>query len=48
MNLAKPRNGREYLVTPSGHRVITQRRFTPDWAWDLMMRAQFLTPKARK
>jgi NADP-dependent 3-hydroxy acid dehydrogenase YdfG len=37
-----------YPVTPSARLMITQRRFTPDWAWDLMMRAQFPTPKAPK
>jgi NADP-dependent 3-hydroxy acid dehydrogenase YdfG len=34
-----------YAVTPSAHLMITQRRFTPDPVWDLMMRAQFPTPK---
>jgi NADP-dependent 3-hydroxy acid dehydrogenase YdfG len=38
----KPR----YAVTPSAHLMINQRRFTPDRVWDLMMRAQFPTPKA--
>jgi NAD(P)-dependent dehydrogenase (short-subunit alcohol dehydrogenase family) len=37
----KPR----YPVTPSAHVMINQRRFTPDAVWDLMMRAQFPTPK---
>jgi NADP-dependent 3-hydroxy acid dehydrogenase YdfG len=37
----KPR----YPVTPSAHLLINQRRFTPDQLWDLMMRAQFPTPK---
>ena len=37
----KPR----YAVTPSAHLLIGQRRFTPDRVWDLMMRAQFPTPK---
>jgi NADP-dependent 3-hydroxy acid dehydrogenase YdfG len=37
----KPR----YPVTPSAHLMINQRRFTPDRLWDLMMRAQFPTPK---
>jgi len=37
-----------YPVTPSAHLLINQRRLTPDWAWDLMMRAQFPTPKAPK
>jgi NADP-dependent 3-hydroxy acid dehydrogenase YdfG len=34
-----------YAVTPSAHLLIGQRRFTPDRVWDLMMRAQFPTPK---
>ncbi len=34
-----------YPVTPSAHLMISQRRFTPDRVWDLMMRAQFPTPK---
>jgi NAD(P)-dependent dehydrogenase (short-subunit alcohol dehydrogenase family) len=34
-----------YPVTPSAHLMITQRRFTPDRVWDLMMRSQFPTPK---
>jgi NAD(P)-dependent dehydrogenase (short-subunit alcohol dehydrogenase family) len=38
----KPR----YPVTPSAHLMINQRRFMPDRLWDLMMRAQFPTPKA--
>jgi NADP-dependent 3-hydroxy acid dehydrogenase YdfG len=37
----KPR----YAVTPSAHLLMGQRRFTPDRIWDLMMRAQFPTPK---
>jgi hypothetical protein len=35
-----------YAVTPSAHLMITQRRFTPDKVWDLMMRTQFPTPKS--
>ena len=35
-----------YAVTPSAHLMITQRRFTPDRIWDLMMRTQFPTPKS--
>jgi NADP-dependent 3-hydroxy acid dehydrogenase YdfG len=35
-----------YPVTASAHLMINQRRFTPDAVWDLMMRAQFPTPKA--
>jgi NADP-dependent 3-hydroxy acid dehydrogenase YdfG len=34
-----------YAVTPSAHLLIGQRRFTPDRVWDLMMRAQFPTPR---
>jgi NAD(P)-dependent dehydrogenase (short-subunit alcohol dehydrogenase family) len=34
-----------YVVTPSAHLMINQRRFTPDRLWDLMMRSQFPTPK---
>ena len=34
-----------YAVTPSAHLLIGQRRVTPDRVWDLMMRAQFPTPK---
>jgi NAD(P)-dependent dehydrogenase (short-subunit alcohol dehydrogenase family) len=34
-----------YPVTPSAHLMINQRRITPDRVWDLMMRAQFPTPK---
>jgi NADP-dependent 3-hydroxy acid dehydrogenase YdfG len=34
-----------YAVTPSAHLLINQRRLTPDRVWDLMMRAQFPTPK---
>ncbi len=34
-----------YPVTPSAHLMINQRRFTPDRMWDLIMRAQFPTPK---
>jgi NADP-dependent 3-hydroxy acid dehydrogenase YdfG len=37
----KPR----YPVTLSAHAMITQKRFTPDRVWDLMMRTQFPTPK---
>jgi NAD(P)-dependent dehydrogenase (short-subunit alcohol dehydrogenase family) len=38
----KPR----YLVTPSAHLLVGQRRITPDRVWDLMMRAQFPRPGA--
>jgi len=34
-----------YKVTPSAHLLIGQRRITPDRVWDLMMRAQFPTPR---
>ncbi len=34
-----------YPVTPSAHLMINQRRITPDRVWDLMMRAQFPTPR---
>jgi NADP-dependent 3-hydroxy acid dehydrogenase YdfG len=34
-----------YPVTPSAHLMINQRRFMPDRVWDLMMRAQFPTPR---
>ncbi len=34
-----------YPVTASAHLMINQRKFTPDRLWDLMMRAQFPTPK---
>jgi NADP-dependent 3-hydroxy acid dehydrogenase YdfG len=34
-----------YVVTPSAHLLIGQRRVTPDRVWDLMMRAQFPTPR---
>jgi NADP-dependent 3-hydroxy acid dehydrogenase YdfG len=34
-----------YVVTPSAHLLIAQRRITPDRVWDLMMRAQFPTPR---
>ena len=37
----KPR----YAVTPSAHLMINQRRFLPDQLWDLMMRAQYPTPR---
>jgi NADP-dependent 3-hydroxy acid dehydrogenase YdfG len=33
-----------YPVTASARLMITQRRFTPDRAWDLIMRSQFPTP----
>jgi NADP-dependent 3-hydroxy acid dehydrogenase YdfG len=43
--LAAKRPRPRYAVTPSAHLLIGQRRFTPDRVWDLMMRAQFPTPK---
>jgi NAD(P)-dependent dehydrogenase (short-subunit alcohol dehydrogenase family) len=35
-----------YPVTISAHVMINQRRITPDLVWDLMMRAQFPTPRS--
>ena len=35
-----------YLVTPSAHLLVNQRRLVPDRLWDLIMRGQFPTPKA--
>jgi NADP-dependent 3-hydroxy acid dehydrogenase YdfG len=43
--LAAKRPKARYPVTASAHLLIGQRRLTPDRAWDLMMRAQFPTPK---
>jgi NAD(P)-dependent dehydrogenase (short-subunit alcohol dehydrogenase family) len=43
--LAARRPRPRYAVTPSAHLMINQRRITPDRVWDLMMRAQFPTPK---
>lgn len=43
--LAASRPKARYAVTPSAHLMINQRRITPDRVWDLMMRAQFPTPK---
>ena len=43
LNAGRPKA--RYPVTLSAHAMITQKRFTPDWAWDLMMRAQYPTPK---
>jgi NADP-dependent 3-hydroxy acid dehydrogenase YdfG len=34
-----------YVVTPSAHLLINQRRVTPDRVWDLAMRSQFPTPQ---
>jgi NADP-dependent 3-hydroxy acid dehydrogenase YdfG len=34
-----------YPVTASARLLMTQRKVTPDRAWDLMMRSQFPTPK---
>jgi NAD(P)-dependent dehydrogenase (short-subunit alcohol dehydrogenase family) len=34
-----------YPVTISAHAMIAQKRFTPDRVWDLIMRAQYPTPK---
>jgi NAD(P)-dependent dehydrogenase (short-subunit alcohol dehydrogenase family) len=35
-----------YLVTPSAHLLVNQRRLVPDRVWDLIMRGQFPTPQA--
>ncbi len=43
--LSAKRPRARYPVTPSAHLMIGQRRVTPDRVWDLMMRAQFPTPK---
>ncbi len=43
--IASKRPRARYPVTPSAHLMINQRKFTPDRLWDLMMRAQFPTPK---
>lgn len=43
--LAAKRPKARYPVTPSAHLMIGQRRITPDRVWDLMMRAQFPTPR---
>ncbi len=43
--LAAKRPKPRYVVTPSAHLLIGQRRITPDRVWDLMMRSQFPTPK---
>src|SRR3984957_7249430 len=43
--LATKRPKARYPVTPSARLLINQRRFTPDRIWDLIMRAQFPTPK---
>src|SRR3712207_1073444 len=34
-----------YLVTPSAHILVNQRRLMTDRAWDAMMRTQFPQPK---
>jgi len=33
-----------YLVTPSAHLILAQRRLLPDRAWDAFMRSQFPSP----
>lgn len=43
--LAARRPKARYPVTASARLLIGQRRLTPDRLWDLMMRAQFPTPK---
>jgi NAD(P)-dependent dehydrogenase (short-subunit alcohol dehydrogenase family) len=34
-----------YLVTPSAHLLVNQRRIMPDRAWDAMLRTQFPQPR---
>jgi NAD(P)-dependent dehydrogenase (short-subunit alcohol dehydrogenase family) len=43
--LAARRPKARYPVTASAHLLINQRRVIPDRVWDLIMRAQFPTPK---
>ena len=43
LDAKRPRT--RYLVTPSAHLLVNQRRLMPDKAWDAMMRAQFPQPK---
>ncbi|MGO9957943.1 MAG: SDR family NAD(P)-dependent oxidoreductase [Solirubrobacteraceae bacterium] len=43
--LAAKRPKARYAVTPSAHLMIGLRRITPDRVWDLVMRAQFPTPR---
>jgi NAD(P)-dependent dehydrogenase (short-subunit alcohol dehydrogenase family) len=43
--LAAKRPKARYPVTASARLLINQRRLTPDRVWDLMMRAQFPTPR---
>ena len=43
--IAASRPKARYPVTASAHLMINQRKFTPDRLWDLIMRAQFPTPK---
>jgi len=43
--LAARRPKARYPVTASAHLLINQRRVIPDRIWDLIMRAQFPTPK---
>jgi NAD(P)-dependent dehydrogenase (short-subunit alcohol dehydrogenase family) len=43
--LSAKRPKARYPVTASAHLLIGQRRITPDRIWDLIMRAQFPTPK---
>ena len=42
--LAAKRPKTRYVITPSAHLLINQRRLTPDRVWDAMMRLQFPTP----
>jgi NADP-dependent 3-hydroxy acid dehydrogenase YdfG len=43
--LAAKRPKARYAVTPSAHLLMGQRKVTPDRVWDVMMRAQFPTPR---
>jgi NAD(P)-dependent dehydrogenase (short-subunit alcohol dehydrogenase family) len=42
--LAAKRPRARYLVTPSAHLMVNQRRLTPDRIWDLMMRGVYPRP----
>jgi NADP-dependent 3-hydroxy acid dehydrogenase YdfG len=46
--LSAKRPKARYVVTPSAHLLIGQRRLTPDRLWDLIMRSQFPTPKRHR
>jgi len=43
--IASRRPKARYLVTPSAHLLVTQRRLMTDGMWDRMMRTQFRQPK---